>query len=238
MWNESTCRQVKALYRQRSRSVTFWFNKTTSRWRDLDDFRREVSVYVAASAVCGMGPLGHVDNTVSHLNSDRVSVPSIEGPARYARGSWTERFAISTTIRALRLPRNQRDSYIDDLGKTDVYLGQRDRRWNAASRGYSSRISWAGFRGGDFVSWLNRRLIRPPRCESIRKEIARMIFYNGFLLQRPRKIVIEIVRVWEQYPSIIRENYRIIFTNSLSHIRTYCLPTHPLSTSTVKKVAN
>lgn len=113
---------------------------------------------------------------VSHLNSDRVSVPSIEGPARYARGSWTERFAISTTIRALRLPRNQRDSYIDDLGKTDVYLGQRDRRWNAASRGYSSRISWAGFRGGDFVSCLNRRLIRHlSKMRKIRKEIVRMI---------------------------------------------------------------
>lgn len=69
----------KALYRPR-RSVTFWFNKTTSRWRDLGDFRR------AGERIYEWGPRGyarwdapgHVDNTVSHLNSDRVSVPSIE----------------------------------------------------------------------------------------------------------------------------------------------------------------
>lgn len=54
----------------------------------------------------------------------------------------SERFAISTTIRTTSSTQSKRFVYRrGDLGKTDVYLGQRDRRWNAASHAHSSGIS-------------------------------------------------------------------------------------------------
>lgn len=103
----------KALYRP-PRSVTFWFNKTTSRWRlDLDDFRRAGGGGIYRR-YARWDALGHVDNTVSHLNSDRVSVPSIERTCSVCERIVSEASVSRFRPRsALRLPRNQRDSYID-----------------------------------------------------------------------------------------------------------------------------
>lgn len=100
--------------------------------------------------------------------------PRSRGPARYARGSWTERFAISTTIRTTSSTQSKRFVYRrGDLGKTDVYLGQRDRRWNAVTLLEYRDVK----RDSEVGSRLNWRLIR----RWLRKKESDETFYKRLI---------------------------------------------------------
>lgn len=172
MWNESTCRQVKRLIVHGDRPPFDLIRPTTvemtrSRSGRLPSRGRGgggEEVYIEGSEYALRD---HVDNTVSHLNSDRVSVPSIGKDLLGMREDRErgERFAISTTIRTTSSTQSKRFVYRrGDLGKTDVYLGQRDRRWNAASgsRAYSFFWNIENLEVG-YLVWIGDRLLRKER---------------------------------------------------------------------------